>query len=74
MARPKIYANAAERQAAYRENNARVDLVIPKDLNAKLDEIAGQLDLTKNSLVNAMLRFALTNHNWKTQGAAWVKK
>jgi len=74
MARPKIYANAAERQAAYRENNARVDLVIPKDLNATLDEIAGQLDLTKNSLVNAMIRFALTNRNWKTQGAAWVKK
>ena len=74
MARPKIYANAAERQAAYRENNARVDLVLPKDLNATLDDIAQSLDLTKNSLVNAMVRFALTNRNWKTQGAAWVKK
>jgi len=74
MARPKIYANAAERQAAYRENNARVDLVLSKELNATLDDIAHDLDLTKNSLVNAILRFALTNHNWKTQGAAWKKK
>lgn len=74
MARPKIYASAAERQAAYRENNARIDVVIPKELNATLDDVAATLDMTKNSLVNAMIRFALTNHNWKTQGAAWVKK
>lgn len=73
MGRPKTYENAAERQAAFRANNRRVDLVVPNELGETLDEISATLDITKNSLVNAMIRFALTNHNWKKSGV-WVTK
>lgn len=74
MGRPKTYENAAERQAAFRANNRRVDLVVPNDLGDTLDDISQTLDMTKNSLVNAMIRFALTNHNWKKSGAVWATK
>lgn len=73
MARPKTYENAAERQAAFRANNRRVDLVVPNELGATLDEVSDTLGITKNSLVNALIRFALTNHNWKKSGV-WVTK
>ena len=74
MGRPKTYENAAERQAAFRANNRRVDLVVTNELGDTLDETAAALDITKNSLVNAMIRFALTNHNWKKSGAVWATK
>ena len=73
MARPKTYENAAERQAAFRANNRRVDLVVPNELGATLDEVSDTLGITKNSLVNSLIRFALTNHNWKKSGV-WVTK
>ena len=74
MGRPKTYENAAERQAAFRANNRRVDLVVPNELGDTLDDISQTLDMTKNSLVNAMIRFALTNHNWKKSGSVWATK
>jgi hypothetical protein len=74
MGRPKTYENAAERQAAFRANNRRIDLVVPNELGDTLDEISEKLSLTKNSLVQAMIRFALTNHNWKSSGVWVVKK
>lgn len=73
MGRPKTYENAAERQAAFRANNRRVDLVVSNELGETLDQLSAHLDITKNSLVTAMLRFALTNHNWKA-GGVWVTK
>jgi hypothetical protein len=73
MARPKIYTDAAERQAAFRVNNRRVDLVVSNELGETLDSLSEHLSVTKNSLVTAMIRFALTNHNWKN-GGVWVTK
>lgn len=73
MGRPKTYENAADRQAAFRANNRRIDLVVPKDLGETLDDVSTVLGITKNSLVTAMVRFALTNHNWKKSGV-WVTK
>jgi hypothetical protein len=72
MPRPKLYENDAARQAAYREKNSRVDLVIEKQLNETLSEISGILDVTKNALITSMIKFALTNHNWKKSGV-WLK-
>lgn len=71
MSRPKIHENAAERLAAYREKNARIDLIVTPELAVTLQDIADTLGTTKNALVNGMLRFALTNHNWKQRGA-WI--
>lgn len=73
MPRPKIYANDAERKAAYIARNARLDVVIEPQIKATIDKLLEQLDTSKNELVGAMLRFALTNHNWAKSGL-WLKK
>lgn len=74
MARPKIYADATERQSAFRARNAKVDATISKEMDASIKEIAVHLDVSKNMLVRSMLRFALTNHNWKKSGIVWGGK
>jgi len=73
MVRPKTYENALERQAAFRANNRRVDLVVPLELGETLDRISETLGITKNSLINAMIKHSLTNHDWKRSGV-WVTK
>lgn len=73
MARPKIYESAAARQAAFREANRRIDLTVTTELGETIDELSDTLGITKNSVVNALIRFALTNHDWKKRGL-WVTK
>jgi hypothetical protein len=73
MGRPKLYENAAERQKAFREQNARIDLVLPLETGQTIEDIASTLSITKNAAVVAMLKFALTNHNWKKSGV-WIQK
>jgi len=72
MPRPKKFASDAERKAAYRAANSRIDLVIPNDLNLTIDAISDQLAISKNELVTAMIKYALTNHNWKVSGV-WTR-
>jgi len=73
MARPKLYENAAERQAAFRAEKDRIDLTVPKELGETISEISEILGITKNALVTAMIKHSLTNHNWKKSGM-WVTK
>lgn len=74
MGRPKLYADAAERQAAFRAKSHRLDLTVSTEIGKTLEDLSKELDMPKNSLVNAMIRFALTNHNWKKSGVWAVKK
>ena len=74
MGRPKLYADAAARQAAFRAEKSRVDVVVTKELGETLASISETLGTPKNDLVNSMIRFALTNHNWKKSGLWSVKK
>ena len=74
MGRPKTYENAAERQAAFRSKNSRLDIVVSKDIDQTLSDISTKLDVSKNALVNSMLRYALTNHNWNSSLGYWQSK
>lgn len=65
MGRPRVYANDAEREKAYRERMARIDLMITKELDQTLNEICDIHSVSKNALITAALKFALTNHDWK---------
>lgn len=73
MARPKIYSDASERQAAFRATKTRIDLTVDNSLGETLENIGYRLGITKNALVNAMIRHSLTTHNWKMAGL-WIKK
>jgi hypothetical protein len=68
MARPKKYASAAEKQAAYRERYAVVSVrMLPKTVET-LDKIAEETDSNRNEVINSVLMFGLLNRNWLTLG------
>lgn len=66
--RPAKHASAAARKAAYRADKARIDFTDKPAIAATLSEIAAELDCSKNELMQSLVRFALTNRNWKQVG------
>ena len=66
--RPAKYANAAERQAAYRAANAIKTLRLDGKIAPTIAKLAEQFDTDETHVINNMLRFALANRNWSTQG------
>ena len=71
MGRKKVYENDAEKMAAFRAKKSRVDLLLPQNIGETLDELSAFHLVSKNRLVNAMVKFALTNHDWKKSGV-WL--
>ncbi|CAN7649346.1 hypothetical protein [Acidovorax delafieldii] len=66
--RRPVHASAAARKAAYRAEKKRIDYTDKPAIAATLEEIAAELDCSKNELMQSLVRFALTNRNWKTVG------
>lgn len=66
--RPAKHSNAAARKAAYRADKARIDFTDKPAIAATIDEIAAELDCSKNELMQSFVRFALTNRNWRQVG------
>lgn len=68
VGRPAIHASSAARQRAHRAKLARLDVAIKPEIADTIAEIADQLDCSRNEVVNSLIRFALTNRNWKQVG------
>lgn len=68
VGRPAIYADSAARVRAHRAKLARLDVTIKPEIAETIAEISGQLDCSRNELLNSLIRFALTNRNWKQVG------
>ena len=66
--RRAVHASAAARKAAYRADKARIDFTDKPEIASTLSEIAADLDCSKNELLQSIVRFALTNRNWKQVG------
>lgn len=66
--RRPVHASAAARKAAYRADKARIDFTDKPAIAATLSEIAAELDCSKNELMQSLVRFALTNRNWRQVG------
>lgn len=66
MARPRKYASAAERQAAYRAREAHrlIEIRLPPTIVETLDRISAQRDISRNELIYSMLLVSLWQHNW----------
>jgi len=72
--RPAKYANAAERQAAWRAANAVKTLALDGKVAPTVEKLAEAFDCTQTEVVNHLLRFALANRNWVGQGmTGWEK-
>lgn len=62
------HASDARRVQAHREAHARLDVVVSRDLKASIAGIAAELGFKDAEVIRDMLKFALTNRNWKQVG------
>lgn len=63
--RPRKYATNAERQAAFRNRWATLEIRVTPETASTVESIAKESGRSKNDLLYAMLTFALANHNWR---------
>lgn len=66
--RPRKYASASERQAAYRARAPEMCFRAEDKTVNTLDRIATDLDVSRADLLLSMTKFALTNHDWARFG------
>jgi hypothetical protein len=62
---------SAVRVADHRSRHVRLDVSIPPRTGMVVDDLASQYGCTRSEVVRSLLRFALTNRDWKTQGLIW---
>lgn len=66
--RPRLHASDSDRVAFFRSTKVRVEVVLPRDTGARLSEISSSLDCSRNELLLSLVRFALTNRDWRRLG------
>lgn len=62
---------SAVRVADHRSRHVRLDVSIPPRTGMTIDDLASFYGCTRAEVVRSLLRFALTNRDWKTQGLIW---
>jgi hypothetical protein len=72
--RPRKYASDAEKQAAYRSRAAEVCVRLEPKTMATLDSIADEIGYTRNELMQSMVKFGLTNRDWRNEGLTAHKR
>lgn len=72
MGRPRKYANAAEKQAAFRERYSIKSIRFEAHTAESIKQIAEFFEVSDAEVINSMVKFALTNRNWINQGL-WGK-
>lgn len=70
-ARGKVPASDSQRVAKFRSKHARLDVPISLPIGKTIEDLASQYGCSKAVVVRSLLRFALTNRDWKTQGLLW---
>jgi len=68
MGRPRKYANDAEKQKAFRERYATINVRTEKDTKDTIARLAEFTDTSEAEVVNSLIKFALLNRNWFTVG------
>ena len=66
--RRPIHANGSARVAAHRAKQARLDYTDEPAIALTIGDIARALDQSKQDVMRSLVRFALTNRNWKQLG------
>lgn len=66
-----ISGNAA-RVAKHRAAHARLDVSVPANISDTIDELAEMFGTSRAVVTRSMIRFALTNRDWKKLGLLWI--
>ena len=61
MGRPRKFESQAERNAAYRGAVKRIDVAVTPDLYDTIEQVAVFFEVSKNEVVNSLIRSALTH-------------
>jgi hypothetical protein len=72
--RPRKYASDAEKQAAYRARAAEVCVRLEPKTMQTLDSIADEIGYSRNELMQSMVKFGLTNRDWRNEGLTAHKR
>lgn len=64
--RPRKYASDAERQAAYRNRYAIVQVRLKPETAVKIESICESRDIPRADLLAELIGFALANNHWHT--------
>lgn len=62
---------SSSRVADHRSRHVRLDVSVAPHTGETLDELAVRFDCSRAVVVRSLLRFALTNRDWKSQGLIW---
>lgn len=68
----EIISGNAARVAKHRATHARLDVSVPAHISATIDELAEMFGTSRAVVLRSMLRFALTNRDWKKLGLLWA--
>jgi len=68
MARPRKYANDAEKMRAYRDAWAVRTYRLEKTTDETIKKLAEFSDASESEVVDSLIKFALLNRNWFTLG------
>lgn len=68
----KIISGNAARVAKHRAAHARLDVSIPVGMSETIDELAQMYGTSRALVLRSMIRFALTNRDWKKLGLLWT--
>jgi hypothetical protein len=71
--RSRLHASDSQRVASFRSAKVRVEVLLPQETGARLSEIASSLDCSRNELLLSLVKFALTNRDWRRLGL-WGEK
>lgn len=71
VGRSRNPASDSQRVAKFRSKHARLDVPISLPIGKTIEDLASKYDCSKAVVVRSLLRFALTNRDWKTQGLLW---
>jgi len=67
VGRPRVHASKSARSAAYVASKGVVSVPLGKSLVA-VESIVARLGVTRAELLSSMVKFALANRSWATQG------
>lgn len=66
--RPREHASDSARVAAHRSKKVRKELLLPQATADAIAYISSELDCSQQELLLSLVRFALTNRNWRVLG------
>lgn len=64
-------AVTGNRVSAHRAKYGRLDVSIPLSVESTIAQLAQENQVDKAQVVRMLLRYALTNRDWRSQGMDW---